>query len=470
MTAPIVIQRKGPLEGLPKVVSPILDALARRQQFGLELQKLEIERNKAEASIAQAGAATAESRGRTKKLLEDLEQQNVQLRANDLASERFISILSGPGGLTPETAAAAREEIIRKGDKEISSEALVAFDALIASNTEQQRKQAEAARTTTEARVAEETAEDRIRAGQQADELVLADIAQREAAVKASDAAVQASEAATEANQVDTRLGVLQEERDPNRVAKAQSLWMTGNITWGQAREAAGLAAGGIPDDEIFDPTKAKVTTTAGSGGEAARKAGTFARLMQTSGARINELEESTGGITSLASIQRQTKSAVLDVVINRFLSPEQRQLVNAHRQFGDAFRFFVSGQQSSDREALRILNTVAGQAGDDPETLRQKRFVRNVMTQMALDASAGIISPVEAMDEIIEQARIAGMSPKAMAVFREQREDAVRFQANRAAGRGPLILNENPTTADSLAGSVATVDSLMTNRFQVRR
>jgi len=339
---------------------------------------------------------------------------------------------------------------------------------MITANTEQQRQQAVAAKAKTEARVSEATAADRIRAGLLTDELVRADIDQREAAVRASDAAVQASEAATEASQVDTRLGVLQEKLDPIRVARAQSLWMTGNVTWGQARQTAGLPPGEIPDDEVFDPTKK--TVASGAGGEAARKAGTFARIMQTSGARINALEASTGGITSLASIQRQTKSAILDVVINRFLTPEQRQLVNAHRQFGDAFRFFVSGQQSSDREALRILNSVAGQSSDDPETLRQKRFMRSVMTQMALDASAGIISPVEAMDEIIEQARLVGMSPKAMSVFREQREDAVRFQANRAAGRGPLILNENPTTADSLAGSVATVDSLINNRFEVRR
>ena len=468
MTAPTIIRRKGPLEGLQQAFSPLLDALARRQQLGLERQKIEIQRQKAEASIAQAGAATSESRARTKGLLEKLAQQDIQLRANDFASERFIGLISGPEGITPETAAAAREEIIRKGDKEISSEALVAFDAMITANTEQQRKQAETTTAASKARVAEATEADLIRAGQSADELALADIAQREAAVRASDAAVQASEAATEASQVDARLGVLQEERDPARVTRAQSLWMTGNVTWGQARMAAGLGAGGIPDSEVFDPTKA--TATAGSGGEAARKAATFARVMQASGANINRLEESTGGITSLASIQRQTKSAVLDVVINRFLSPEQQQLVNAHRQFGDAFRFFVSGQQSSDREALRILNSVAGQAGDDPETRRQKRFMRNVMTQMALDVASGIVNPVQAMDEIIEQARITEMSPAAMRVFREQREDAVTLMRERAAGRGPLILNESPTTPDSLAGSVATIDSLINSRFEVRR
>jgi hypothetical protein len=91
-------------------------------------------------------------------------------------------------------------------------------------------------------------------------------------------------------------------------------------------------------------------------------------------------------------------------------------------------------------------------------------------MTQMALDVASGIVNPVEAMDEIIEQARLTGMSPAAMRVFREQREDAVRFQAARASGRGPLILNPDPTTLDSLAGSVATIDSLLNNRFEVRR
>jgi len=91
MTAPTVIRRKGPFEGLPQAFSPLLNALAQRQQFGLQRQKLEIERQKAEASIAQAGAATAESRGRTKGLLEELKQKEIQLRANDAASERFIS-------------------------------------------------------------------------------------------------------------------------------------------------------------------------------------------------------------------------------------------------------------------------------------------------------------------------------------------------------------------------------------------
>lgn len=468
MTAPIVIRRKGFGEGVQQALSPLLDALAQRQQFGLEKQKIEIERQKAEASIAQAGTATAESRGRTKKLLEELKQKDIQLRASDLATERFISTLTSPEGLSAENISSAREELIRKGEKEISSEALVAFDALITANTDQQRKQAEAALATTEARVAGETAADRIRAGQLADEVTQADIAQRQAATQASEAAVTASEAATEASQVDARLAKLQEELDPVRVARAQSLWMTGNLTWGEARRAAGLAAGGIPDDEKFDPTKA--TAASGAGGEAARKAATFGRLMQSSGAIIDFLEEKTGGISFAASLQRQTKIPLLDILINLKISPDQRQLVNAHRTFGDAFRFSVSGQQSSDREALRMLNTVAGQTGDDVETRKQKSFIRRVMTQMTLDAAAGIVTPVEAMDEIIEQALLVGMDSKKMAVFREQRADAVTFMQRRAAGRGPLILNDQPTTADSLAGSVATIDSLFNNRFEVRR
>jgi hypothetical protein len=450
MTAPApIIQLPGIGEELQAGLAPFIAALQQRQQLGLQRQQLEIERQKAEAQIAQAGAATAESRARTKEILEELEQKKVQLEANDFATEQFIMTMTSTGGLSPENLVTARERITKEADKDISSEAMLAFDALVKQEEEQRLLTAQREAAQTEADVAERTADARVAAA--------------ELAPQATQAQIDFAEAQTERAEVDTRIMQLAETRDPTRVQLAAALWELGGVTWKEVRETAGLAAGGIDDDAVFTPTAA-----GGAGSEYNRKAGTFARLMQTSGALIDALVEQTGGITAMASFMRQTRSATLDIVINNLIDSKQQELVNAHRTFGDAFRFFVSGQQSSDREALRILNTVAEQSGDSRETRDQKRLMRRAMTRAALDAAAGTINPVEAMDTVIEEAETIGIDERKMKVFREMRQDALNYQQRLLTGRGPLFISDQPTTIDSLSASRALTDSIIGARFAV--
>ena len=134
-----------------------------------------------------------------------------------------------------------------------------------------------------------------------------------------------------------------------------------------------------------------------------------------------------------LPSLQQGTRIQAFDAFVNKISSEGQQRLVNAHRIFGDAYRFFVSGQQSSAVEALRILNTVAVQFGDNQQVIDQKRLMRETMIQAATDASQGLFSPLQAAEAVLERAKKLGFDKKALEAFTEQRNDACgRQQGDR--------------------------------------
>ena len=219
-------------------------------------------------------------------------------------------------------------------------------------------------------------------------------------------------QAVTRGQQLSNVYQQLANERDPTRVAQARALFESGQVTWGQAREAVGLNDGGIPDDTVYVPPEGSQQNA-----EALKNQG-FARMMQISNGIINQLEGSGVRIGLLPSLQRQTQSATLDAAINSISSPDQRRLVNAQRMFGDAYRFSLSGQQSSDREALRMLNAVVGQTGDDDATLAQKAALRSTMAEITA-AKAGGLDPVQGARMGLRAAQNTG-NPETIALFEE--------------------------------------------------
>ena len=287
------------------------------------------------------------------------------------------------------------------------------------------------------------------------------------AGISDTEAATKVKEAQVANIQVQTELGRLQRDQDPGRVAQARALWETGNMTWEQAAGTAGINPGTIPPDSFYTPL---TSGSSAQGGEAARRASSFFRQMSVSNGLINSIVAETGGISFLASMQRQTGSATLDAILNQVVDPKQRQLVNAHRSFGDAYRFFVSGQQSSDREALRMLNTVAEQVNDDEGTIQQKRLMRNVMLQAAQDAAAGALDPVQAANRVLAQAEAIGMNADAMAVFREQQAEAVEYKKllDEGGGRPFRSLSGDPVTPETLPDATARINELMDSTFTV--
>jgi hypothetical protein len=446
-TPPTIIQQPGFGQQLQQSLQPLLAALQMRQQLGMQKQKLELERQRTEAQIAQAGAATAESRGRHKERLAKLEQDDINLRAQDYATQQYIALATGAEGVTAETVRDMQEVIIKQGDKDISSEALNHFNVLVKQDEESRSAVAIRRQQEVAAQVAEETERAQV-------ERTITD---------AERAQVGLSIDKQQEQLMDIELRKALEGRDPARVNAALAAYRGGNLTWKQARETVGLPPGGIPDDAVYSPL------ASGANAEYARKASNFALQMWTSANRIDELIEQTGGITALASIQRQTRSALLDVVINQLVSPEQRQLVNAHRVFGDAFRFFVSGQQSSDKEAMRILNSVAEQTGDDEGTKRQKRLMRRTMIQAAMRAASGESSPEQAMRDVVDRAKEMGFSKKTIDIFNEQLEDAKKYTAGINSGVILRGVSSQPTTPANLNLVMESTDSLMSEIFEVR-
>lgn len=431
-------------QGGGEQISVLVRMLMQRQQIGLEQQRLALEQQKAEADIAQGEQATAESRQRTKKMIEEQEEKRLDLQAQDFATEQFISTLTAPGSLSPENLSKTRERIVRQGDRKISSRSLLAFDAMIREQEQTALTAAQKRQAAVGAEVAERT---------QAEQ-----IATQQLSPQIAEAQLATAQAATEQVVVDTRIKQLQETRDPVRVARAESLWPHVR-NWKEAREAAGLAAGGIPDDAKFISTEGVQLT------EAQRNAGMHARQMQMAGSLIDQLVDKTGGLTVLGSLQR-SGGRISDIMLNPLLSAEQQQLVNAHRLYINSYIYLASGKQINEKEAVRLMGAVAEQANDAPPVKQQKRLLRTIITQSAMDMAGGAIDPVLAADQAIATARAQGVRGAQLNFLLDMKKKAEVFARERAAGLGPITASPQPTTPEALQQNVQWLDSLLTARF----
>jgi hypothetical protein len=414
MTSPIVIQQPGFGQAIQEGLAPLINAIFARQQMGMERQKLEIERQKAEASIAQAGAATSESRARTKATLAELEQKNLDLRARDLAAQQFITLSTDPSGFSPEAVARLQADLMKRGDTKVREPALAAFNLMVGDREKMLSEAAKRQSAQTEATVDTATQGARIEAGQLAGQIAQAQLG--------------AAQTAQRANVADARLKELEATRDPQRVARAQAIWELGR-TWGEARKAAGLAAGGIPDDAIFS------MGTAVKLDEAGRKAQNFALQMVPANAIINSLTRNGTRVDITTSVQRAANSNALGIAINEVKDAEQQQILQAGLQYVMAYRFFMSGQQSSDREYLNMMKVTLELPGDTDEVIRQKRVMRQLQIDAVGKAAEGTVSPVAVLDETIQQMRLEGMEPRFIAAMQHERNLAANNERRKAAG-----------------------------------
>jgi len=231
------------------------------------------------------------------------------------------------------------------------------------------------------------------------------------------------------------------------KLGQARALFETGSVTWREARNSAGLPeiSGGVPDDAVFvDPTRTRENAES-------LKHLVFARQMQISNGLINQLEDSGVRISVLASLQRQTQSATFDAAVNLMTSPEQRRLVNAQRSFADAYRFSLSGQQSSDREALRMMNTISSQVGDDAQTIAQKRVLREAMATITAAKAGGSITAVQGAQMGLRAAQNTG-DDETIAVFQEILNDALMRESGGGVNAPP---SSAPTDAAALPNAL---------------
>ena len=427
MTNPTVIQQPGWGQQIQEGLAPLINAIFARQQLGMERQKLEIERQKAEASIEQSGAATAESKARTKATLAELEQKTLDLQARDLAAQQFITLSTDPTGFSPESIARLQADLMRRGDTKVREPALTAFNQMVTDREKMLTEAAGRQSAQVEATVDRETQAARIEAGQMAGQIAQAELG--------------AAQTAQRANVADARLKELEATRDPQRVARAQAIWELGR-TWGEARKAAGLAAGGIPDDAVFSMGEGVKLDEAG------RNAQNFAIQMVPANAIVNSLTRNGVRVDITTAIQRAANSNTLGVAINEVKDAEQQQILQAGLQYVMAYRFSMSGQQSSDREYVNMMKVTLELPGDTDETIRQKRVMRQLQIEAVIKKAQGTVSSVAILDETIYQMKLEGMEPRFIAAMQHERNLARNNERRRAAG-----------VADTLSVSRATGD-----------
>ena len=144
---------------------------------------------------------------------------------------------------------------------------------------------------------------------------------------------------------------------------------------------------------------------------------------------------------------------------LNLALPSKQRQYVVAEMQGGNAFRYIVSGQQTSDAEFAFILSYYVAGVGDDDTVLLQKRTFRHAMESATRAIADGQISRVDAVDSMIQLATNQGAPANVLTALKKMRGYAVIEDRGNTP---PVISRDNPTDPndwDAAAGEV--IDSM---------
>lgn len=320
--------------------------------------------------------------------------------------------------------------------------------------TEAQTRGVAAAATTGEvgARVAQATEGAQVEVGNLQPTLTRAQLTETQARTTGLMADTERVEAVTRGQNLNNVYQAMTNDLGPEFVGRlngARALFETGAITWGQARQVAALPKTDlIPDNTVF-------VRPGGSDANAeAMKNQSFAAMMQTADGIINQLNAEGVRLAFLPALQRSSQNATWDAVINLVAGSDQERMVNAQRMFGDAYRFSLSGQQSSDREAVRMLNSVAEQVGDSEATIAQKRALRQVMINVTQAKAGGGMTAVQAAQMGYRAAQNT-KNPETVALFREILDAAV---ANEA-GTG---VSNAPTDGENLGGRLDRVNGLI--------
>jgi len=364
---PTVTQGQTGFEPIQQGLAQLLAALQHRQDLGLQRQQVELERQRTEASVAQSTQATAESKARTKNQLAELDQREIELRARDFATQQYIAVASSADGVTPQSLSEMRTNIVKTADKDIMQEAAQYFDQLAKFDEEARRAVVERQRSEQALREAEATEAANIETA------LLKPQAEREQ--------METENLQQAGLESDLRFSLMREALDPARVDRAMALWPAVE-NWGQARRSVGLGPspeGGIADDAVFTATDAAKET------ELRQKAQNFMQQMVSSNTILNGLMRDTETTDSSGQVRiqkgervsfgtqlaRAATNNVLFATINSQMSGKQQQIMQAGLMYNMAYRFFMSGQQSSDKEYLNMMKLTLEQVGDSDDQIR---------------------------------------------------------------------------------------------------
>lgn len=247
---------------------------------------------------------------------------------------------------------------------------------------------------------------------------------------------------------------------DPVRVQQAFDMVRSGQVTWGQAAAAFGINPTGLPEDFRLELPAGAM---GGEAGQRQQQAAALFQTMRASDTTMNTLNDAGVRMGLLSSMNRSAKRPLSEWATGLTLDDDERRLVNAHKTFSDAYRYFISGQQSSDAEASRLLFTMVENPNDGEEVLRQKRFMRAMTINMAEQVAQGAMNPEQAAQQILNTATNQGMPEDLLNVFREQLNDAREYTSRG----GPLMggapqISAAPVTMETLPGAIGNIDNLI--------
>ena len=257
------------------------------------------------------------------------------------------------------------------------------------------------------------------------------------------------AQAAVVGQRIQNSLDQLRLENDPQRVSMAATLLNAG-VPWGEARRTVRLAAGGIPDDFKLVPAG-----TDAANQEATRAQG-FATVMTNMNGTINQIHAQGVRLGLLPSMQLMTRFQTFDAFVNTLSSPEQQALVHAYRTFGDMYRTSLSGQQSTDREALRMMRSIAEQSGDSEQTIAAKRVLRETMIEVTAARANGTMTPLSAAQAGLNAAR-GTRDPEIIAIYEGIVSEVVARNPGVASMSGANAASQPPSTAPIDASTIGT-------------
>jgi len=123
-------------------------------------------------------------------------------------------------------------------------------------------------------------------------------------------------------------------------------------------------------------------------------------------GEAVRSLREATGGAGGfLGGLGRFATK-----VVSAPLPEDQQLIIQLSLQIGNAYRYLVSGQQTSDREANLIFSYLTPEAGDKPAVIEQKMQFMHKVAEMSQAVARGELDGEVAYQRLAEQGRLLGV------------------------------------------------------------
>lgn len=231
---------------------------------------------------------------------------------------------------------------------------------------------------------------------------------------------------------------------DPANGARALSAWIDSGLPWAQAAETVGFTG------QTSIPKDLKFVSGAMSGAAAndRARAQMFLPLLVQSHQRIQQLgmgdfdgdgvaETQPIRMNFLTAVQQAAGNGLLDIAINEMQDKEQQALLQANRSIADAYRFSLSGQQSSDAERLAMMLSITETSGDSLETIAQKARLRQTLIDVTAARANGTLTGMEAAQRMMNASLSLG-DPNATAAYSSLLNNVMNEQGNVIASPVP--------------------------------